>query len=67
LAGAASSGGFRFHAIWGAFAVMVKISDLISFTFSWPNIDQPFEMIGFVAASMVSISVVVHGLVSKII
>jgi len=46
---------------------MVKISDLISFTFSWPNIDQPFEMIGFVAASMVSISVVVHGLVSKII
>src|SRR6266508_1473899 len=42
---------------------MVKISDLISFTFSWLNVDQPFEMIGFVAASMVSISVVVHGLV----
>ena len=46
---------------------LVKISDLISFTFSWLNVDQPFEMIGFVAASMVSLSVVVHGLVSKII
>jgi hypothetical protein len=46
---------------------LVKISDLISSTFSWLNVDQPFEMIGFVAASMVSITMVVHGLVSKII
>ena len=46
---------------------LVKISDLISFTFSWLNVDQPFEMIGFVAASLVSVTVVVHGLVSKII
>jgi hypothetical protein len=31
------------------------------------NVDKPFEMIGFVAASMVSMIMVVYGLVSKII
>jgi hypothetical protein len=46
---------------------LVKISDLISFTFSWLNVDRPFEMIGFVAAFMIGLTMVVHGLVSKII
>jgi hypothetical protein len=46
---------------------LVKNADLISFTISWLNVDKPFEMIGFVAASMVSMTMVVYGLVSKII
>jgi hypothetical protein len=45
---------------------LVKIADLISFTIDWLDFDRPFEMIGFVGANLVGISIVIYDLVWKI-
>jgi hypothetical protein len=42
---------------------LVSISDLITFTIGWLDIDKPFQMIGFVAACMVGFSMAVYELV----
>jgi hypothetical protein len=40
----------------------VRVSDLISFTFVWLDTDKPFQAIGFVAATVGSLFLAVHGL-----
>ena len=39
----------------------MRVSDLISFTFAWLDTDKPLQAIGFVAATVGSLFLAVHG------
>ena len=43
---------------------LVKISDFISFTIAWLDVDKPFQLIGFVAALLVGLLMVIYNLAS---